>query len=105
MLLVAFFTVAGWSVATPQPPNQISQRATENRSVSGKISSIGDATFSVDVKHNQDLVTMRFLIDDTTRIEGRFEVGLVANVAYRTDGDNNIAVNVRVQAALDSYLR
>ena len=83
-LFMAFFTVAVWSAAIPRPQDQASQRAQERRSVSGKISSIGDASFSVDVRQNQDLVTLRFLIDDSTRIEGKLEMDLIAHVDYRT---------------------
>jgi hypothetical protein len=53
-----------------------SKEASERGSVSGKISAIGDASFSVDVKKSQDLVTLQFLIDDTTKVEGRLDVGL-----------------------------
>jgi len=73
------------------------KEASEHASVSGKISAIGDASFSVDVKKSQDLVTLQFLIDDTTKVEGRLEVGSTATVDYRTDDGNNIAVHVVVQ--------
>lgn len=73
--------------------------ATEHGSVSGKISSIGDASFAVEVRKGQDLVTFQFLIDDTTKVDGRLEVGSMATVEYRTDGGNNIALRVVVQPA------
>jgi hypothetical protein len=49
------------------------------------------------VKKSQDLVTLQFLIDDTTKVEGRLEVGSTATVDYRTDDGNNIALHVVVQ--------
>jgi len=72
--------------------------ATEHGSVTGKISSIGDASFSVDVDQSQKPVTLQFSIDDTTKVEGRLEVGAMATVDYRTDAGNNIAQHVVVRA-------
>jgi hypothetical protein len=95
------FTVAVWSEPlTPQPLSRSYELATQNGSVSGKISSIGDASFSIDVKKSQDLVNLRFLIGDTTRVDGKLEVGSTATVDYRTDGENNIALHVVVQSAV-----
>ncbi len=54
-----------------QPHSRLFKEATERGSVSGKISAIGDASFSVDVKKNQDLVTLQLLIDDTTQGRGK----------------------------------
>jgi hypothetical protein len=98
-VFVACLTVAISSDAlASQPHSNLFKEATERGSVSGKISSIGDASFSVDVKKSQDLVTLQFLIDDTTKVEGRLEVGSQATVDYRTDDGNNIATHVVVQA-------
>jgi hypothetical protein len=49
------------------------------------------------VKKSQNLVTLQFLIDDTTKVEGRLEVGSIATVDYRTDEGTNIATHVVVQ--------
>jgi hypothetical protein len=100
-LFLACFTVAVWSEPlTPQPLSKPHDPATQNGSVSGRISSIGDASFSVDVKKSQDLVTLRFLIDDSTKIDGKLEVGSTATVDYRTDEANNIAIHVVVHSTL-----
>ena len=80
-----------------QPHSRLFKETTERGSVSGKISAIGDASFSVDVKKNQDLVTFQFLIDDTTTVEGRLKVGAHATVDYRTNDGTNIATHVAVQ--------
>jgi hypothetical protein len=82
-----------------QPLSSFSHPATEHGSVSGRISSIGDASFAVDVRKSQDFVTLQFLVDDTTKVEGKLEIGSVATVDYRTDGGNNIALHVVVQPA------
>src|ERR1700752_4359420 len=97
-VFVACLSVAISSDAlASQPHRSLFKEATEHASVSGKISAIGDASFSVDVKKNQDLVTLQFLIDYTTKVEGRLEVGSIATVDYRTDAGNNIATHVVVQ--------
>jgi hypothetical protein len=97
-VFVACLSVAISSDArAPQPLSRLFKVAAEHRSVSGKISAIGDASFAVEVKKNQELVTLQFLIDDTTKVEGRLEVGAQATVDYRTDDGNNIATHVVVQ--------
>ena len=80
-----------------QPYSGGCKEATERGSVSGKISAIGDASFSVDVKKSQDIVTLQFLIDDATKVEGKLEVGAQVTVDYRTDEGTNIALHVVVQ--------
>ena len=90
LFLASCFTVAAWSSPlTAQPTSR--PRSTQNGSVTGRISSIGDASFSVDVQKGPNLVKVEFLIDDQTRIVGKLEAGSAATVDYRTDGGNNIA--------------
>ncbi len=104
-VFVACLSVAISSDALASQPHSNlfrSKEASEHGSVSGKISAIGDASFSVDVKKSQDLVTLQFLIDDTTKVEGRLEVGSMATVDYRTDDGNNIALHVVVQPSNSS---
>src|ERR1700688_1670761 len=86
-VFVACLSVAISSDALASQPHSLlkSKEATEH------------ASFSVDVKKSQDLVTLQFLIDDTTKVEGRLEVGSIATVDYRTDEGNNIATHVVVQ--------
>jgi hypothetical protein len=100
-IVTVFMACLGVAVSSDalasQPHSRLFKEATERGSVSGKISAIGDASFSVDVKKSQDSVTLQFLIDDTTKVEGRLEVGSQATVDYRTDNGNNIATHVVVQ--------
>ena len=101
-LFLACFTVAVWSFPlTAQPTSRT--RPTQNGSVTGKISSIGDASFSVEVKKGPNLVTVEFLIDDETKIVGKLEIGSAATVDYRTDGGNNIARHIVVRSAIQPY--
>ena len=102
-LVLTCFTVApSLAPLTAQPAGR-PEPATQKGSVTGRISSIGDASFSVAVKKSQDLVTITFLIDDDTKIDGRLEVGSAATVDYRTDGGTNIASRVVVRPAIRSY--
>jgi hypothetical protein len=80
-----------------QPHSRLFSAATEHAFVSGKIAAIGDASFSVDVKKGQDSVTFQFLVDDTTSVDGRLEIGAHAAVDYRTSDGANIATHVIVR--------
>jgi hypothetical protein len=45
---------------------------------------------------SQEPVTLKFLIDANTKIDGKLKVGVAATVDYRTQDVNNIAVHVLV---------
>lgn len=91
-LFVACFTIAAWSTPLTQ-------------SLSGKIASVGDAEFSVQVTKDQDVNTVQFLVDDKTKVEGKLSVGAQATVEYRSNEGKNIAVRVIVTPAsgMSSY--
>jgi len=75
-------------------------RPPENQSVSGQISSVGDAVFSLSTKKdNQGQQTVEFLVDDKTKVEGKLTIGAQALVEYRSDSGKNIAVHVVVTPA------
>src|ERR1700732_2529177 len=93
LILTIFMACLG----VPSQPTSLFKGPTEHGSVSGKISAVGDASFSVDVKKSQDVVTLQFFVDDTTKVEGKLEVGSTATVDYRTDAGNNIALHVVIQ--------
>jgi hypothetical protein len=99
-LFLVTFTLAAWSSPDPDRlvPNAL-QPAPDNQSLSGKISSIGDAQFSVDVLKDKDVNTVQFLVDDKTMVEGKLSVGAQATVEYRSDAGKNIAVRVTVTPA------
>jgi hypothetical protein len=99
-LFVVCFTIAAWS--TPIPDRLVPgdpEAEHPNLSLSGSISSIRDAEFSVDVQKNRDVKTVQFLVDDNTKVEGKLAVGAQATVEYRTNGEKNIAVRVVVVPA------
>ena len=95
------FTVAVWSQPLPaQPDGNSSNSAVENQSLSGRISSVSDGSFAVDVvKDNGPQKTVEFLVNDKTKVEGKLTIGAQAMVEYRTDGGRNVAVHVVVTQA------
>lgn len=94
-LFLTFFTIAVFAQSSQEA--YPTSTAAVNQSVSGKISGIGDAAFTVTVaKDKQPVQDLKFLVDDQTRVEGRLKVGAQATVEYRSDGGMNIAVHVVV---------
>jgi len=94
------FTVA--SCATPVPDRLVPAKlfpSPDNQSQSGKIASIGDAAFSLEVMKGQERKTIEFLIDEDTKVEGKLEVGFHATLEYRPESGKNIAVHVVVAPA------
>ncbi len=86
-----------------------SQTASPEQSVSGKISSVEKASFTLTVGQSQtstesrDLQqdpaspkTMSFMLDKNTTIEGSLKVGATADVTYRQEKGSNVAISVRV---------
>ena len=99
-LFVVCFTVASW--ATPVPDRLIpvgAVPAPDNPSQTGKIASIGDAAFSLEIKNGQGRKTIEFLVDDGTKVVGKLHVGSQATVGYRSADGKNIAVHVVVKPA------
>jgi Cu/Ag efflux protein CusF len=78
------------------------------QSVSGKIASIEKSSFTLTVGPEHSAVTpdrlqsqnsaktMTFQVDQNTTIDGKLKVGANADVTYRQEGGNNIAISVRV---------
>jgi hypothetical protein len=96
-LFVACFTIAAWSTPpTVRPSPRPLLPTPDTQSLSGKIASVGDAEFSVQVTKGQDVHTVQFLVDDKTKVEGKLAVGAQATVEYRSNADKNIAVRVIV---------
>ena len=91
---------------THQTP-QDQQAAAQTQSVSGKIASVDQHSFSLTVGSgtsvSQDAQkraaapsTMSFTVDKNTTVEGSLKVGSTADVTYRQDNGSNIAISVHV---------
>jgi hypothetical protein len=105
-LFVVCFTIAAWSAPPPALAGADHLSPTpDNQSLSGQITSVGDAEFSVQVAKNKDISTVQFMVDDKTKVEGKLAVGAQATVEYRSNEGKNIAVRVIVTPAsgMNSY--
>src|SRR2546427_8349177 len=67
-LFLACFTVAAWSSPVPdQLVPSDAQPAPDNESLSGKIASVDDAAFALEVAKGKEVNTVQFLVDDQTK--------------------------------------
>ena len=103
---LACFTIAVFAQEPPAKETAYgANRAPENQSVSGKIASVGDASFTLNVaKKDQQGQPVEFLVDDKTRVEGKLTIGADALVEYRSDSGKNVAVHVVVKPTAGSQL-
>ena len=106
----SILTVAAWALPARTPNNRPNQAglpsAAQLQSVSGQISSVETNSFTLDTtpdmpRGNQfqkinPMTTMTFQLDRNTSVSGRLAVGANADVSYRTENGNNIAVVVSV---------
>jgi hypothetical protein len=75
-----------------------SQQAT--KSVTGKVSGIGDQghSFTVDVNGGGSTQSMKFVVDKNTQVQGQVKVGTLVLVDYQPiDGGQNLCVRVAAQ--------
>jgi len=88
----AVTTMSAQDAQTPAAP----------QSVSGKIASVEKSSFTLTVAEKSSVSssggpkTMSFQVDQNTTIDGKLKVGANADVTYRQEGGNNIAISVRV---------
>jgi len=75
------------------------------RSVSGKIASVAKTSFTLILASEKMAAqpetqsgakSMTFQVDNNTTIDGKLQVGASADVTYREEAGNNIAISVRV---------
>jgi hypothetical protein len=104
-LFLVCFTVAAWSAPAPARDAADSPApAPDSESLTGRISSVGDAAFTLEVRKNQDVSNVQFLVDDNTKVEGQLTVGAHATVEYRSNEGKNVAVHVVVTPASGIHL-
>jgi len=89
------------AASSPQVPDQA-------QSVTGTIASVGKNSFTLTLgsamsqREQTSPRTMMFLIDKNTAIDGKLRVGASADVTYREDNGNNVAISVRVAPGQNS---
>lgn len=104
ILSLAVLSLTCFAVTNRSAPLPVEQAtilflpAMDNPSVSGQIASVGDASFTLEVKKSKDSQTVQFEVDENTKVEGKLAVGAQAVVEYRSDGGKNIATHVVVHA-------
>jgi hypothetical protein len=98
-LLAISFAVVVW--ATPAAAAFDPTSGSDAQAVSGRISSIGDAAFTLDVtkKDGVQANTLQFMVDEDTKVEGQLTVGAQARVEYRDNGGKYIATRIAVMPA------
>jgi len=105
--LVLAATLCAIPPADHAQPAASRQESAQTQSVSGKIASVGKTSFTLTVASTRMLdqstpsqepaaKSMTFMIDKNTTIDGKLKVGANADVTYRQEGGNNIAISVRV---------
>lgn len=80
--------------------SQSGQQSEQAKSVSGKVTAIGDSghSFSMEVNEGGSKHTMEFVVDKNTQIQGRVTVGATATVEYQpSEGGQNVALSITVQ--------
>jgi hypothetical protein len=99
------FTIAVWGAPADVPLGSSTPPGATTQTITGKISTVGDLAFTLDIGRSDNPNKLQFLIDETTKMEGKLTVGARATVEYRSDGDKNIATRVVVTPAsgLTSY--
>jgi len=98
-LFLVCFTLAVWAIPLDAHSSLDNEPLPELQSVSGKISSVGDAEFSLQVRKNQQDVNLKFLVDGNTKIDGKLSIGAHATVEYRSEDGYNIATRISVLPA------
>jgi hypothetical protein len=97
-LLLVGAPVITHSKATPAQQDNQTQPAT--KSVSGKVTTIGDQgkSFVVEVDAGGSKQTMQFMVDKNTQVQGHVTAGTVVVVDYQPmDGGQNLCVRVSAQ--------
>jgi hypothetical protein len=107
ILLLASFSLFGLLIANPltwaKPastlPQTGQQSQQETKSVSGTVSSIGNQghSFSLDVNQGTEKVTLQFVVDQETHVQGQVKVGTAVTVEYVAMAQQNVAKTVTAQ--------
>ena len=96
-LFLVCFTMAAWCTPLPAHSAAVNLQPTpDKQSLSRQMASVGDREFSVQVRKDQGVNTVQFLVDGKTKVQGKLAVGAEVNVGYRSEEGSNIALRVMV---------
>jgi TolA-binding protein len=78
------------------PQSQSGQQTEQTKSVTGKVTSVetGGKAFDVEVNQGSNKQTMRFVVDQTTQVQGHVGTGTTATVQYQPKGSDLVALTV-----------
>jgi hypothetical protein len=111
IISACFLAIATWALPATSPRAVGSQNAPKGsvqlQSVSGNIATVSRDSFTLTTtggtpkglhfaQVDSTSRTMMFVIDQNTTIDGKLQVGANADVVYRQDAGNNMAVSVTV---------
>ena len=106
LLLGVIWPVSPITAHSPIPAASNAQESDQAQSVSGTVAYVGKSSFTLTVGSaasgpGQQLQessprSMTFMIEKNTTVEGKLKVGANAEVTYREDNGNNIAISVHV---------
>lgn len=100
VVLGAALAVATLALTAPAVP--IYTQTTEVTSAAGRITAVQGNTFTLDPSkrdtssHDRSEKTLTLTVDQDTDVHGKIAVGAEANVTYRREDGNNVAVSVRI---------
>jgi Cu/Ag efflux protein CusF len=111
-ILAATFSLVLITAVWAIPPathatNDATQAAAQTQSASGTISAVDKDSFTITLPPAGNIAaanlaqqdppkSMTFVVDKNTTIEGKLRVGANADVTYRDDNGNHVAIGVRV---------
>jgi protein-disulfide isomerase len=88
-----------YSLPTQDPANQ-NQTQQATKSITGKVTAIGDAgkSFSMEVSDGSNTKTMQFTVDKNTQVQGQVKAGTQVVVEYQPSSSGPfLAVSVTAQ--------
>jgi len=98
--LVGFLAAGVPAIAHKGPTQDQSRKQQANKSVTGKVASIGEQgkSFALEVDDGSTKRTMNFVLDKNTQVEGRVTQGTIVAVEYQPSNDGqNLCVRVTAQ--------
>jgi len=103
---LAIFSSVYARTSSPCPPSTTEEQTSdETQSITGIIALVGKKSFTLTIEaaisnrqpaQETNPKSMVFLMDKNTTIDGQLRVGARANVKYREEKTNAIAIHVRV---------
>lgn len=97
-LFLLCFTISLWSTPVRAQAGSL-PISPEPSAVSGKVATVNDSQFTLELNPNENPNKLEFVIDSNTKIEGKFAVGAHATVDYRVDGQQLVATRIVVLPA------